>query len=109
MTIPNPFDFLRAMLRAGRAAAHGKSVLVTERQQSRRLRICAACPFYDGRVHQCNKCGCFVDLKTLLRTESCPVGRWSDMPLTRQRLVRTFQTICQKISRTIRRVLPPEP
>ena len=26
---------------------------------------------------QCEKCACFIKLKTMVNTEACPVGKWS--------------------------------
>lgn len=43
--------------------------------QQRRAAICATCPNLSA-LRRCKKCGCFVDLKTRLSTEKCPVGKW---------------------------------
>ena len=40
-----------------------------------RLTICKGCEHWDGK--RCGKCGCFTALKVRLKSESCPVGKWS--------------------------------
>lgn len=48
----------------------------------RRLKICRRCPElrYVGlkskSVKKCNQCGCYLELKTKLRHENCPLGKW---------------------------------
>ena len=47
---------------------------VTEAEQERRFAICLRCEFFhDSR---CVKCGCFMALKSRMRSQSCPVGKW---------------------------------
>lgn len=55
-----------------------------------RLNICARCTmakeskflkFLKGKAHhmdaiKCTKCGCPVNEKTLVKTETCPLGKW---------------------------------
>ena len=43
--------------------------------QRRRAVICATCP-NKTILNRCKKCGCFVALKTKLKTEKCPEGKW---------------------------------
>lgn len=58
--------------------------MVSSREQTaqERLAICASCrhlirTFKDPRIPRCAVCGCFLELKTRLLSESCPIGRWS--------------------------------
>jgi hypothetical protein len=41
-----------------------------------RLAICNTCPFFNKKLAQCRKCGCFMKLKTTLAKSKCPVGNW---------------------------------
>ena len=109
MTFPNPLSLLRALARAARAALSGRTVMVTAKQQNRRLAICERCPRFDPLGRQCEACGCFVGLKTVFKTEACPERRWHEITLTKARLLHSFSTLCQTISKQVRRVLPPEP
>tara|TARA_Y100000310_G_scaffold263575_1_gene273838 strand:+ start:264 stop:635 length:372 start_codon:yes stop_codon:yes gene_type:complete len=40
----------------------------------RRRAICNDCEFRFGL--NCKKCGCFIDAKTKVAGQSCPVGKW---------------------------------
>ncbi|WP_232424453.1 DUF6171 family protein [Leptospira alstonii] len=44
----------------------------------KRLETCLSCPLIlKGFLsEQCSVCGCFVRLKTKLKSESCPIFRW---------------------------------
>lgn len=41
-----------------------------------RLAICLLCPHLNKKYIKCNKCGCFMKLKTTLRSAHCPIGKW---------------------------------
>jgi len=41
-----------------------------------RLSVCKTCEFYKAMLFTCQKCGCFMPLKTLLSDSKCPVGKW---------------------------------
>ncbi|WP_244265265.1 DUF6171 family protein [Leptospira kmetyi] len=43
-----------------------------------RLEVCLSCPFLVKRIfsEQCSVCFCFVRLKTKVKSESCPIGKW---------------------------------
>lgn len=41
-----------------------------------RLEICRSCEFFNNRLQQCTKCGCFMKLKTKLDRAHCPIGHW---------------------------------
>ena len=44
-----------------------------------RLFHCGQCEHKKGSgfMARCNLCGCFIEAKTRLASQSCPVGRWS--------------------------------
>lgn len=41
-----------------------------------RLAICRSCEFFNHRLEQCTKCGCFMKLKTTLERAHCPIQKW---------------------------------
>jgi hypothetical protein len=45
-------------------------------QVDARLAICQQCPHFYQKLQKCNKCGCFMKLKTRLHNASCPIGKW---------------------------------
>ncbi len=49
-------------------------IMVSDEEKERRLSICGECEFYtNGR---CAKCGCYINFKTRLETEHCPIKKW---------------------------------
>lgn len=59
-----------------KAAASGQGVKVTQETAEARLAICRSCPFFRHTDERCSKCGCYMAVKTYLRAEKCPVGKW---------------------------------
>jgi len=49
-----------------------QSKYVVESVQQKRMDICNACPSLWKYTKTCKECGCFVKLKTKLKTEGCP-------------------------------------
>ena len=49
-------------------------------RSNERLAICRKCPLlqknFGAIPDQCSVCHCFVVLKTMVPTESCPKGKW---------------------------------
>lgn len=41
-----------------------------------RFEICKSCEFFRPRTETCQKCGCFMKLKTRLERANCPIGKW---------------------------------
>jgi len=41
-----------------------------------RLNICRECPRLFKPTMQCKECGCFMRIKTRLKSASCPIGKW---------------------------------
>lgn len=48
---------------------------VSEEVAKERLSTCEGCPFFTA-AKTCEKCGCFMPLKTKLAHAECPVGKW---------------------------------
>lgn len=46
------------------------------RVSEERLDHCRRCEFFVEDSSQCQKCGCFMDYKTLLPWSECPLGKW---------------------------------
>ena len=44
-----------------------------------RISICKDCEFYNGS--RCEKCGCFMTIKTKLYNSYCPVNKWGKVSL----------------------------
>lgn len=55
---------------------------VSLEERERRRVICESCPFFDAG--RCKICGCFLRLKTVIATESCPDNppRWGAVEVT---------------------------
>lgn len=54
---------------------------VSQNLKHLRLAKCKTCFTSDGRkmvtiTGNCRKCGCFINLKTEYKEESCPLGKW---------------------------------
>jgi len=49
---------------------------VEKEEADKRLDICKACPHLLTATVQCQKCGCFMHLKTKLAKAECPIGHW---------------------------------
>lgn len=68
-----------ALQAAGRVAgslSRGECITVPQAERARRLAICEGCEYYDAGRARCRVCGCAVDLKALIASEHCPIGKW---------------------------------
>lgn len=45
-----------------------------------RLECCKKCDEYNPKTTQCNQCGCFMLLKSVLMDSTCPIGKWGKYP-----------------------------
>jgi hypothetical protein len=60
-------------------------ILVDKEVSAARMAICETCEFYgmpDAKLNwlgaqRCQKCSCYMPMKTTLARASCPVGKWS--------------------------------
>jgi glycosyltransferase involved in cell wall biosynthesis/ADP-heptose:LPS heptosyltransferase/predicted O-methyltransferase YrrM len=57
-------------------AAKGKDVVASKEEQDRRLGICEKCDIYDIARKRCRQCGCRMDMKAMLASMRCPIGKW---------------------------------
>lgn len=44
--------------------------------RNKRLEICNSCPEFNKVTTQCNKCGCIMSIKTIIKKTECPLGKW---------------------------------
>lgn len=54
--------------------------MVDQQIKDDRLSICQGCEFYNKKSETCNKCGCYLSIKTGWASESCPEGKWKEAP-----------------------------
>ena len=50
--------------------------VASKEEHKRRLDICKSCPLYENLRCKHADCGCFVNAKAWVSTESCPIGKW---------------------------------
>lgn len=65
-----------AIGRVATALIHGEQVLASSEERERRLAICRGCEHLDGGRCKVKGCGCFVEAKSRLLSETCPLGFW---------------------------------
>ena len=66
----------QAVVRNIQSVAAGNDLRLSSDEANSRLSICKGCEFFDKNQERCGKCGCFMALKTYLKAERCPVGKW---------------------------------
>jgi hypothetical protein len=44
--------------------------------RDQRMAICVDCEFFNKITVGCNKCGCFLKMKTKLENAICPIHKW---------------------------------
>lgn len=53
-------------------------IKVSDSIKEERMNICKSCPFFNPN-NTCNKCGCFLEVKTGWASEKCPEGKWLEI------------------------------
>ena len=66
---------IKSLFTIAKNAATGVDQIVPEGVKFQRKAICEACPRLMA-TRQCGECFCFIDLKTSVKQESCPLGKW---------------------------------
>ena len=51
-------------------------MLATETERKRCYSICKKCPHLRSLTKTCQKCNCFMPVKTKIQAVSCPIGKW---------------------------------
>lgn len=59
-----------------KSVVSGNDLKLSEAEANARLRICKGCEFFDQSYSRCKKCGCLMAIKTYLKAEKCPIGKW---------------------------------
>lgn len=54
-------------------------VKASDSVKQERMNICKSCPFFNSENTTCNKCGCFLEVKTGWASEKCPEGKWLEV------------------------------
>jgi hypothetical protein len=76
------FHFAQAWVRHRWWKFRGYKALVSDKIAAERFRECLECPhFQDG---ECLICGCLVQGKVMLASESCPRGWWMAVKIKKQ-------------------------
>jgi len=57
------------------AALSGEAA-VDDATKAARLTTCEGCEFFIVADRRCQKCGCWMELKTAFRTATCPESKW---------------------------------
>jgi hypothetical protein len=60
--------------------ANGIFNALSGKSDTERLSVCEKCPKLT-KTRQCDMCGCFVDAKTTINQEYCPMNKWSDIKI----------------------------
>ena len=55
---------------------NGNDLKVSGTDAQTRLNICKSCELFDASQERCTKCGCRMAVKTYLKAEKCPIGKW---------------------------------
>lgn len=51
---------------------------ISDEVHKKRIKICQSCEHYDSKKHRCKECGCFLEMKSRISVESCPIGAWTE-------------------------------
>ena len=54
----------------------GETARVDKEVAEKRYAICQSCPVFIHTTKQCRDCGCFMNLKVLLKSAQCPLLKW---------------------------------
>jgi hypothetical protein len=69
-------NFGKSVIRNIQSVMQGNNLNVSEEEKQKRLNICNSCEFFIKESQRCSKCGCYMAVKTYLKAEKCPVGKW---------------------------------
>lgn len=58
------------------SVVQGNDLRLSKEEAERRQNICNSCPFFENSSSRCTKCGCYLAVKTYLKAEHCPIGKW---------------------------------
>ena len=58
------------------SVVQGNELKLSDSETQNRLDICRQCPYFESGSQRCGKCGCYLAVKTYLKAEKCPIGKW---------------------------------
>lgn len=65
----------KSLFNVAKNFATGTEQIVEDKVKFERKAICEGCPKLLA-TRQCGECLCFIDLKTTLKQEKCPLSKW---------------------------------
>lgn len=69
-------NLTNSLIKNTKSVLSGNSLNVTDEEKNKRFEICKACDFFEPVNQKCSKCGCYMSIKTYLKAENCPIGKW---------------------------------
>lgn len=55
---------------------NGQPIMADNLLINNRIEICNKCEFISLDSYRCNKCGCFMKIKTQINAAKCPINKW---------------------------------
>ena len=80
--LPSTFEMAKNLtksaLTAARSVLQGQPLKESDNEAQRRLEICKRCEFFRQVDQRCSRWGCYMAVKTYLKSSKCPlaVPRW---------------------------------
>ena len=65
-----------SVVRNLKGALRGEQLTLSKTERDKRLDICKGCEHYHVSKDRCGLCGCKMAVKTHMKLESCPAGKW---------------------------------
>jgi hypothetical protein len=65
-----------SIVKTVQSVAAGNPLNISDIEKDKRLSVCKTCEWYNVSQERCSKCGCFLKVKTYLKAERCPIGKW---------------------------------
>ena len=59
-----------------------KNNRIEKKEYIKRINACKQCVYLLKAVDVCRKCGCFVKMKAMSPSMTCPIGKWSTSEIT---------------------------
>jgi len=59
-----------------KSIASGNPLNANDAEINKRKNICNTCEFFEKNQQRCLKCGCYMAVKTYLKSSKCPIGKW---------------------------------
>jgi uncharacterized paraquat-inducible protein A len=69
-------NLTKSVINNAKSVISGNSLKTSPEEANRRLSICKGCEFFNSQQERCGKCGCYMAVKTYMKAERCPVGKW---------------------------------